>query len=697
MSVVRTLLLACFGLSAAGGAKCALAAEDPYAIHPFPVPYRTAPSDPVQRWAGFQSRVGTYLPTDAYHWWRFDIQNRAEVQDAFWNIEAVADLEMPDWTGSFPSTPGDVKQSWRDAYMRCVNLHRYYYMGPDTTYVQEDSDPYLRLCEQAAALIQSQMGLKHIVTAANMPAGFPFVDEAIFGSYHSNLGTSGYTSNDVIGFLKDGGNPGAGHRFSILNIGANLIALGRAGRNPPLENNNRPWTTVVQLSQDTTTTYQSGTNYGNPDYSTTPPPPQRDPFDHVFVYPYAGCITVDDMNGGTLPFSIDIPAGGLELEPTGISVTATRAGVPLTVTDVLAGPISSWRNAVCFTVAQGFFDYPQGSADSEQRLRDASIIVTVSGLRFRADLCSTPSGRVADMGAYIAASNPKAFQPHTLTWSFTVFDPTVTLPAPYPSSHSEITNLSTRAGIGAGNDVMIAGFSVTGTDPLRVAVRAQGPGLAQFGIQHPATNPHIDVYQQGDVNVLLGGNDDWKNGQNYRLLQSYGINPTDDREPAAIATLAPGNYTAVVSDGGAGGVGLVEVFALDSQSLSRLVNVSTRAVVGTGENALIGGFYLQTPSTVVVRTQGPTLARYGITNAASGTKLTIVRQSDHAPLATNAGWNAPTAMGNERLHTDLAGYAPLDDREAAQVMTLPAGAYTAVVETPDRQTGIGLVEIFHVN
>ncbi len=88
---------------AAGLMSVALRAQaDPYAINPFHVTQRTAPADPARRWAGFPNRVGTYLPTDQYHWWRFDIRNRAEVQDAFWNVQAPGDVVKPDWNGSAP-------------------------------------------------------------------------------------------------------------------------------------------------------------------------------------------------------------------------------------------------------------------------------------------------------------------------------------------------------------------------------------------------------------------------------------------------------------------------------------------------------------------------------------------------------------------------------------------------------------------
>jgi len=110
---------------------------------------------------------------------------------------------------------------------------------------------------------------------------------------------------------------------------------------------------------------------------------------------------------------------------------------------------------------------------------------------------------------------------------------------------------------------------------------------------------------------------------------------------------------------------------------------------------------------VVIRTQGPGLAQYGVTGVVTGTTLQLVRQSDHqvmtstggwSPMTTpaqttNSGWDVPN---NARLKTDLVSMQPSDPREAAWVVTLPAGAYTAVVEATDGHPGVGIVEVYQV-
>jgi hypothetical protein len=111
---------------------------------------------------------------------------------------------------------------------------------------------------------------------------------------------------------------------------------------------------------------------------------------------------------------------------------------------------------------------------------------------------------------------------------------------------------------------------------------------------------------------------------------------------------------------------------------------------------MIAGIITQQQQTVVVRTQGPALAALGVAGTVYSTRLSIYRQSDGKLLYQNSGWDAP---GNERFHSDLAswvaGLSPT--REAALVLTLPAGAYTAIVETPNGAPGVGIVEIYQVN
>jgi fibronectin type III domain protein len=129
-----------------------------------------------------------------------------------------------------------------------------------------------------------------------------------------------------------------------------------------------------------------------------------------------------------------------------------------------------------------------------------------------------------------------------------------------PSS-SRIANLSTRADVEQGDNVMIAGIIIPGTQPMNVLVRVVGPSLTSYGVSGALQNPTIDL-NDGNGSLIFQ-NTEWRTAQEQQLSQS-GLAPTDDRESAIIATLQPGNYTAVVRGvAQTGGVALVEVYNLE--------------------------------------------------------------------------------------------------------------------------------------
>jgi hypothetical protein len=655
-------------------------AADPFADNPFPVPYKQAPADPALRWAGFQSRVGTFLPTDPYHWWRFDVTNRAEMQDVYWREEMVAGTVALGWSGSFATLePGKTTQAWRNAVLRVVNLHRYIY-GNGANYLRED--PGQNPALQAGAMVEARnfvawnYQLKHNLTAADMPPGFKYADLATNGA-QSSLAIGMETPAGITVYLTDEGNPTAGHRAAFTIPDTDIAATGDV---------------AAQDGTYPTYSYSNALRVAwSPGNGLTPYPlPVGDPFAQFFAWPRQNSfIPVDLAGNATTIISLDVYAGELSLDTTDVKVTVTVNGKPVTPYNVAATLGAGMRQWLTFSVDHNIgydYIYQNGFA---LLLNDYVFTVKVENLR----MSRTSPFLTA---AQLAQIDPRAFQNHTLTWSYTVYDPFIVKPASY-TNHSNITGLSTRANIGNGDNVLIAGIVVSGTDPLKVAFRAQGPSLAQAGIQHPATNPKLDIYQSiAGGSTLLGSNNGWKNGVNWRLVQSYSLAPANDLESVAVATLAPGLYTAVVSDTGAGGVGIVEAYAIDSQSASQLTAVSTRGIVGTGENVLIAGLITQQPQTVIVRTQGPALAALGVAGTVYSTRLSIYRQSDGKLLYQNSGWDAP---GNERFHTDLAswvaGLSPT--REAALVLTLPAGAYTAIVETPNGTPGVGIVEIYQIN
>ena len=131
-----------------------------------------------------------------------------------------------------------------------------------------------------------------------------------------------------------------------------------------------------------------------------------------------------------------------------------------------------------------------------------------------------------------------------------------------PNVNAQLTNLSARAFVGTGNDVLIGGMIVNGTAGTlqRILVRALGPSLGSFGVATPLANPTLSL-RDANGNVIAN-NDNWKDSQQADIAAS-GKAPPNDNESAILVLLAPGNYTAIVAGkNGATGVALVEFYNL---------------------------------------------------------------------------------------------------------------------------------------
>lgn len=248
-------------------------------------------------------------------------------------------------------------------------------------------------------------------------------------------------------------------------------------------------------------------------------------------------------------------------------------------------------------------------------------------------------------------------------------------------------NISTRLPVLTGDNVPIAGIIVAGSVPKRVIIRALGPSLTAAGIDGALENPTLQLFRG---NTLLAENDNWREDQEMAISQT-GVAPSDNREAAIVRTLEPGNYTAVVrGKDDTTGIGLVEAYDLNQRPNSKLVNISTRGVVDSGDNVLIGGFIVGPTTQVVVRAIGPSLGDAGVQGALQDPVLSLVNANGEVVRA-NDDWK-----GIQREEIKATGLQPTRDSESALVATLTAGSYTAVVRSADNSGGIGLVEVYNL-
>lgn len=209
----------------------------------------------------------------------------------------------------------------------------------------------------------------------------------------------------------------------------------------------------------------------------------------------------------------------------------------------------------------------------------------------------------------------------------------------FSAAVGQLLNISTRLRVQTGENVLIAGFIVTGANPKRVIVRGLGPSLSAGGVADALTDPTLELHDgQG---ALLVVNDDWKDTQAAEI-QSTGIPPTDARESAIVRTL-PANaaYTAVVrGKGDSQGTAVVEAYDLDQAASSTLANISTRGLVVGGNDILIGGFIAGNGTTrVIVRALGPSLAQSGVSQPLADPTLEL-HDGNGGVVATNDSWRS---------------------------------------------------------
>jgi hypothetical protein len=278
-----------------------------------------------------------------------------------------------------------------------------------------------------------------------------------------------------------------------------------------------------------------------------------------------------------------------------------------------------------------------------------------------------------------------------------------------------LVNVSSRMRLAGGgaSRAFIAGFVIAGSTPRTVLVRGVGPGLAIAQVTDPLPNPAIAL--RTSAGVLVGANDDWGGDAAIdaaaRRVGAFAL-PPGSRDAAILVTLPPGAYSAQLLDNGGDGIGLIEVYDAATNpdpAVRQLVNISTRGFVGTGDGVLVAGFVVtgNAPKRVLVRGIGPGLTAYDVPDVLANPVLSVYSETGQL-LAQNDDWETPRALGSlqvaasgaEIVQAGLAtGAFPLTpgSRDAAVVVTLAPGNYSAAVSGAQGTTGAGLVEVYEIS
>ena len=251
-----------------------------------------------------------------------------------------------------------------------------------------------------------------------------------------------------------------------------------------------------------------------------------------------------------------------------------------------------------------------------------------------------------------------------------------------------LANISTRLRVETGDNALIAGFIITGTQPKKVIILGIGTSLP---FPDKLADPILEL--RDSTGALIDSNDNWGDSPNKQAIIDSTIPPSNDLESAIIATL-PANsssYTAIVRGVNNGtGIGVVEAYDLDTSANSKLANISTRGFVSTGDNVLIAGTIVvgQAAQKVIVEALGPSLP---VPGALADPTLEL-RDGNGALLDQNDNWiDSP----NKQAIIDST-IPPSNDLESAIIATLPAGGaqYTAVVRGVNNAVGVGVIEVF---
>jgi hypothetical protein len=236
-----------------------------------------------------------------------------------------------------------------------------------------------------------------------------------------------------------------------------------------------------------------------------------------------------------------------------------------------------------------------------------------------------------------------------------------------------------------------------------------GPTLANFGVSGVIADPQIAAYS--GPTTVIESNNNWGSAPNASAISSTAPMvgafplPSGSVDAAMLRDFRAGSYTVQVSGAAAGtGVALMEIYDASGTPgnpaaipSARLGNVSARSAVGTGSGILIAGFAVNENSrAVLIRGVGPALAAFGVSGTLANPQLRIFQGSQ--PIAENDNWSAVSNAAAITSAAASVGAFPLasGSADAALLLTLPPGSYTAQISGVNNATGVALVEVYEV-
>jgi hypothetical protein len=267
-----------------------------------------------------------------------------------------------------------------------------------------------------------------------------------------------------------------------------------------------------------------------------------------------------------------------------------------------------------------------------------------------------------------------------------------------PPVYSRLGNVSVRNLTADGDRTLIVGFTVDGAGSRPLVIRTVSETLGRvFGVPNVVSDVDLALFA-GTSRVRTAAGVGAGLAAAFQRVGAFPLDATTT-DAAIVASLTAGGYAVhAVPAGGAvrrEGAVLVEVYE-DGLRGTRLTNLSARTELGS--EPLIVGFVVNgtQPARVLVRAVGPGLGAFGLTGLASDPRLTLIRQSDGATIAQNDDWG--TAAGNLTAAFASSGAFPLaaGSKDAALVVELAPGAYTARLQNATAVDGVVLAELYQL-
>jgi hypothetical protein len=278
-----------------------------------------------------------------------------------------------------------------------------------------------------------------------------------------------------------------------------------------------------------------------------------------------------------------------------------------------------------------------------------------------------------------------------------------------------LVNISSRAGVGTGGNLLVTGFAVRGSGSKTMVLRGVGPSLAGFGVSGALAAPVLSLFDSANPSNLITSDSGWQTppsvpagawsgkvtpvdaiASDFAQVGAFSL-PPGSADAAVKVTLPAGSYTSQVEGaGGATGVALAEIYDADNgYPDTQLVNLSARAYVGTGGDVLITGLVISgsTSETVLIRASGPAIAAFGVAGALPDPQIQLLDSGQHL-IASNSAWGGNPQISSAAAAVGAFPWSNPASGDSAVLVTLPPGSYTVQTSGRSGDAGVALLEVY---